>query len=378
MQLRRLKKNTILTSGIVFYSLLLSFLTSYARSYEAQFHTARLHNQLDYTRLKNTGITKIIYRVFQDKKKNGGLYFTNTQFRTLNQYLEQLIAEYDFGKLELCAWMISRRFSWINNSLLFDYQYKDGKRQIVRKLDVFNPDAIQQIIVIYKELASQKVDCILIQDDFFLRYNEGFSNWGKAQFNSTTKSAAQEKLMIAENTPYNQQWNRVKIEQLNKVLKLIVENCKMVNSAIKIGINIYYETPIYIKKSETWYSHNLREILDTGVDYIYLMSYHRQIKKEMRLSETRNRLLFKQIVEKAYKICKEKLIVKIQIRDWETGHRIPASEIRTYLNLIPLQVERVCFTPVKVKDFDYLEDLIGKTTNETKDMKRQISNHKIQ
>jgi hypothetical protein len=226
-------------------------------------------------------------------------------------------------------------------------------------LDVFNPEAIKTLITVYKELASHKIDCILIQDDFTLRYNEGFSNWGKAKFTGVTGVPAREDLMMQKNTPYNLSWNRVKINQINKVLKQIVQNCKSVNPGIKVGINIYYETPLYIKRSEAWYGHNLGEILETGVDYIYLMSYHRQIKAEMRLSETRNRTLFMKIVAKAYQTCKEKLIVKLQTRDWNTSERIPANEVKAYLNLIPPQVRRVCFIPVTPDDLDYLKEILG-------------------
>jgi hypothetical protein len=104
------------------------------------------------------------------------------------------------------------------------------------------------------------------------------------------------------------------------------------------------------------------------------MSYHRQIKDEMRLSETRNRTLFKEIVEKAYQICKEKLIVKLQTRDWNTSERIPADEVKAYLTLIPPQVHRVCFTPVTPDDLDYLEEIIGKPQKE----KLQITNYNVQ
>jgi hypothetical protein len=63
-------------------------------------------------------------------------------------------------------------------------------------------------------------------------------------------------------------------------------------------------------------------------------------------------------VEKAYQICKEKLIVKLQIRDWNTSERLPADEVKAYLNLIPPQVHRVCFIPVMLYDLDYLEEII--------------------
>ncbi len=365
-----LRKNTALTIGIIGCSFFLSFFNlsagtgtvptaQLARSYEIQFHTIKLHGQLDYNRLCSMGITKLIYRAFEAEENEGGLYFNNSQFKTLQPALEQLIAEFDFKKMELCAWMMSRKFNWLTDSSLADYQYENDCRQAIPKLDIFNPDAVRKLITVYKELASRHIDCILIQDDFTLRYNEGFSSWGKARFTSVVQAPAIEKLMMAEGTPYNLAWKRVKIDQLNKVLKSLVENCKMVNSAIKVGINIYYETPALPEKAETWYGHNLKEILDTGVDYIYLMSYQRQIKDEMKWNEERNRAFFKETVEKAFELCKEKLVVKLQIRDWKTAERIPVDEVRAYLDLIPPQVERVCFTPVKIEDYAYLEELTG-------------------
>jgi len=333
---------------------------TYARSYEIQFFTTKIHKRLDYTQLKNIGITKVLFRVFKDDEEDGGLYFVNSEFRTLNPGLEQLIEEFDFHHLKLCAWMIGRKFSWITDSTLLDYQYENGSRQQVRKIDIFNPQAVKKIITVFKELASHKLDCILIQDDFTLRYNEGFSNWGKASFTGATGVPAHEKLMMQKNTPYNVNWKRVKIDRLNHVLSQIVKNCKMVNSGIKIGINIYYEAPIFPERAKTWYSHYLPDILESGVDYIYLMSYHRQIKEEMNLNETRNRQFFRDVVKKAYELCKEKLIVKLQLRDWTTGKRISIEEARIYFNLIPPQVERVCFTPVTLEDFDYLAEIIKK------------------
>ncbi len=164
---------------------------------------------------------------------------------------------------------------------------------------------------------------------------------------------------MADGTLYHLNWKRIKVKRLTELVKAVVRDCKMVNSAIKVGMNVYYEAPLNIKNSENWYSHNLWELTRTDLDHIYLMSYHRQIKNEMKLGETANRDLFKQIVDKAYEICKEKLIVKIQIRDYKTGRRIPESEVKAYLKLVPKGVKRVCFTPVTVNDYSYLERIIN-------------------
>ncbi len=337
---------------MIFYSCI------YARTYEIQFFSAKLPDQVNFTRLKDLGIDKIIFPVFEDNETDGGLYFVNTRFRTLEPKLEQIIQGFDYKAFDLCAWMLTRKFGWIDDPLLLDTRYENGTSQVIRKLDLFNPNVLQKLTTVYRELASRKIDAILIQDDMIIRHNEGFSNWGKAHFSNVTGVPAKEYLMMQKNTPYNRSWNRVKIHRLNNVLKTLVQNCKMVNTAVKVGINVYYETPLYVERAEAWYGHNLREILETGVDYIYLMTYHRQIKEEMGLSESRSRMLFKEIVESAYQICKEKLIVKVQLRDWATGERIPVEEARAYFDLIPSQVERVCLVPVTVDDFDFLKELL--------------------
>jgi hypothetical protein len=88
------------------------------------------------------------------------------------------------------------------------------------------------------------------------------------------------------------------------------------------------------------------------------MTYHRQIKKEMKLSEKQNQNLFRKIVNRAFDICRNKLVVKIQLRDWDTGKKIPAGEILNYLRMIPQGVQRICLTPVKVEDFSFIKRLI--------------------
>jgi len=358
-----LKKNTVLKIGIFAVSILVS-VYSFSREYEAQFFSVNLPGQLDYAKFRDVGIRKIIVRVFQDEGKNGGLFFRNRLFRTIDPGLEKIIAELALRRkitnIDLCAWMITRKFNWVSYTNLFDYEYKNGTVGLIRKFDVFNPGAVNKVIEIYRELAGKDIDCILIQDDFFLRYNEGFSNWGKAAFARSAGLPAREKLMMQKNTPYNKKWNRVKREQLNKVLAMIIKNCKQVKPGIKIGMNIYYETPIYKDQAEAWYAHSLPEIVNTGIDYIYLMSYQRQIKQEMKLTESENRFMFRRILERALEICKDKLIVKLQLRDWQTGNSIPVSEVRAYLNIVPEGVKRICFTPVKPGDINYLKELIKK------------------
>jgi hypothetical protein len=328
---------------------------------------ADLRGKIEPDMLKQAGIDKVIIRSFKNSHPQGGLYFQNSFFNVIYPYLDELAGQLagNESKLELWAWMISRKFDWTAEERYFDYKFTigkngngDGERQIVKKFDLFNPDAIQKIIGVYKELAKKGIQGILIQDDLFFRHNEGFSNWGKAHFTTATSLPFRENLVMAPDTPYSQNWNRLKINQINKVLQQVIAACKGVNPNIKIGMNIYYETPFFIERSEKWYSHNLREILLTGIDHIYLMSYHRQMKKEMKHNDSKNKILFKQIVESAFAVCGDKLVVKLQLKDWETGDLIPVEELRSYLELIPKGVKRACFMPVDIEDLNHIRQVV--------------------
>jgi hypothetical protein len=334
------------------------------RTFEVQFHSVDISGKLPYHYLNEIGINKVIVRVFQNRGKSGGLYFNNSSFRVITPYLEQLAPEFSSRTLDLYAWMITRRFSWVEDDSLLDYQYHNGSRSMVRKLDIFNPQAIEKIIGIFRELSGKPIRGILLQDDFFLRFNEGFSNWGKAVFTNTTGLSADPRLMMNPKTASGRQWKQVKVNQITRVLGMIVRACREVNPRIKIGMNVYYESPYFIHRSRAWYSHDLVRLANTEIDYIYLMSYHRQMKKEMKLSESQNRELFRKIIENALKICGDKLVVKLQCRDWDTAGLVPLSELKAYLGLIPGRVKQVCLTPVKSHDFYYLKNLIKPETSQ--------------
>lgn len=332
-----------------------------AREYQAQFFTINLKDQIQYHEWANIGISQLIVRSFLDDQQTGGLYFKNSRFRTLTSSLEEILQDISSSQspLKVCAWMIARRFNWTTDQQFFDYYYQAGRRQAIKKYDIFNPQALESIAQVFKELAAKPIATILIQDDLMLRYNEGFSNWGKATFTTATQLPAQESRLMDKNSLYHLQWQEVKIAQVNKAITLIVKACKQANPQVKVGMNVYYETPYFPDKARTWYSHDLSQLLNTGLDYIYLMSYQRQIKSEMHLNESQNRLLFRRIIEKAYQLCRDKLVVKIQVRDWQTGMRVPLAELKAYLDLVPPEVKTVCFTPVKPEDFSLLKELIG-------------------
>jgi biofilm PGA synthesis lipoprotein PgaB len=349
--------------GIWFYSLcfLLSVSLGAAaeRSHEIQLRNNDYVIAADSLLLQANGFAKIIVRVFSDDEKNGGLYFVNSTFKTVRPVLDDWAPRFPHGKVGLWAWMGGRYFSWLKDSRFLDLEWRNGQRRIISKLDLFNPEAEQVIIGLFRQLAQKPIQGILIQDDLVLRRSEGFSNWGEATFTRVTGLFADEKLMLQNGSAHNHAWERIKCERVTQILEKLVRTCKTANPQIQIGMNIHYETPRAPGQARSWYAFDASAVSATGIDLFYLMAYHRQIKAEMKLGEGDNRIYFRLMLEAALKLWGAKLVVKLQVRDWRNSELIPFSELKTYYDLIPAGVERVCFAAADPEDIPLIEQIIN-------------------
>ncbi|MEN8154200.1 MAG: poly-beta-1,6-N-acetyl-D-glucosamine N-deacetylase PgaB [Acidobacteriota bacterium] len=357
--MKNLQINILRKSGILFFSIFLIFYAEVKaeREIELQFHEIREKYKIDPVFFSDIGIKKLIFRSFSNGNGDGGLLFKNSHFRTLYPAIEKLSALYN-KKFSFWGWMTGRSFTWLKRKDLFDVKYYDGKKNIIKKIDIFNPEAKEKILGSFRDLASVGVSGILIQDDLVLRQNEGFSKWGMKKFAKEAKVPAREKLMVDRGTPYNLKWITIKKKTIILLINDIIRECKKINPDIKTGINIFYETALNTKLSEEWYSHNLEEIVGTGIDRVYLMAYHRQMKKELKFGTRKVKEEFKNMIDNAYKIAGSKLVIKMEIYDWDKKEVIPLSEIESYLNLIPAGVNRICFTPVKAGTKKYFRELV--------------------
>ena len=348
--------------GIWFYSFCFLLSVSLTAAPE-RLHELQLRNN-DYLSapepllLQAGGFAKVIVRVFSDDEKNGGLYFINPDFKTVRPVLDDWAPKFYGGKVALWAWMGSRYFCWLKDYRYLDSEWQNGRQRIISKLDLFNPDAEKIIVGLFKQLAAKPIQGILIQDDLVLRRNEGFSNWGRAYFTRAAGFPADARLMLQSGSVHQQAWERLKCERVTQILAKIVQACKAVNPQIKIGMNIHYETSLAPAQARSWYAHDPPALAASSLDYLYLMAYHRQIKKELVLGEAANRLYFAKMVAAALESFGPKLVVKLQIRDWRTSELIPVGELKSYYDLIPAAVERVCFAAVDPGDFGYIAPLL--------------------
>ncbi len=354
-----------LKNGILVFSIFSVFLCSsvYSRDVELQFHDVKRKYNPDFNKLNDLGFTKIIVRAFLNSMSKGGLLFKNDHFEMAYPGFSHIVKKNKKRSFALWGWLISKNYACNKNLEIFDTKFEDGKRILVRKLDIFNPKSVKMIVSAFKSMAKLGVEGILIQDDLAFKSNEGFSKIGMEMFSKLSGVPAREKLMMESGSPYNSKWIKIKKNVISGLLREIIKGCRMINPNIKIGINVYYEASIYKKRSNEWHSQDLMEIAETGVDFIYLMMYHRQMKRELKLRTKKIKELFREGIEYAYKIAGDRLVVKMETYDWKSKMIIPISEMKKYIRLIPENIKKICFTPVKNSSLEYLSELFAASNN---------------
>jgi biofilm PGA synthesis lipoprotein PgaB len=329
------------------------------RRHEIQFRRNDYAAVAAPERLLAAGLSKAILRVFSDDEPGGGLYFSSGFFPVVRPALDQWARDYSGKPVPLWAWMGARRFAWLSDPLLLDRGWSAGEARPIAKLDLFNPRAFELIGQLFKRLAAQAIQGILIQDDLAISHGEGLSSWGKASFSRASGLPADPRAMLAGGSTANRTWEDIKAARVSEVLAHIVAACRQANPAVAVGLNVHYEAPLTPQRARSWYAFDVAGASASGVDYFYLMAYHRQMKAEMGLGEGENRLHFRRMLEAALGLWGTRLAVKMQVRDWKTSEPIPLAELKAYYDLIPAGVERVCFAAADPEDLDLISKVIS-------------------
>lgn len=330
------------------------------RRHEVQFRRNDYPLVVAPERLQAAGMAKAILRVFSDDERRGGLYFASGIFPVVRPALAPWALEYARGTVPLWAWMGARKFAWLRDADLLDREWASGEARMIPKLDLFNPRAQELVVRLFAQLARRRVSGILIQDDLIFLRHEGFSSWGQACFARASGLDADPRLMLAKGSAHQRAWQDLKVRQVSEMLARIVAACKEANPAIEIGLNVHYEAPLTPERARSWYAFSVPEMSASGIALFYLMAYHRQMKAEMKLAEGENRLYFRRMLEAALRLWGAKLVVKLQVRDWKSSEAIPLEELKTYYNLIPAGVDRVCFAAADPEDIDLISRVIAK------------------
>jgi biofilm PGA synthesis lipoprotein PgaB len=102
-----------------------------------------------------------------------------------------------------------------------------------------------------------------------------------------------------------------------------------IRPGLRFALNLYYEAVLNPRMALAWYAQDLKAAQGYPFDYYSLMSYHRQIGKELSLSEEEALGVLSTMSRRAVRAVghPEKIIMKIQALDWDTRQIIPREEL---------------------------------------------------
>jgi hypothetical protein len=298
-----------------------------------------------------SGINAVIVRVFHNSDDRyhqylktaakEGVYFKTTRAPVIRDVLQEIIPLAKNYGLKVFPWMTTRYANYGTPGLprMIAYSFSQKKLVTSKGLDIFSEAAQDHILGLFSDLAAYPIDGILLQDDLFLKHNEGFTESAVRQFKEDTGFApipanffknGSDKITYTDDFWTWRRWKSGKIAGLvSKINKAI----KIKNQDVKLIVNLTYEAVSHPKGALAWLAHDIEQLKPVS-DYFSLMAYHRQIMEELKIDFDTACNYMSDMIKRCQEIFPEepqRFLFKIQVKDWTTNQPIDEDEIRTLL-----------------------------------------------
>lgn len=304
--------------------------------------------------LKRANINTVFVRVFQNDADRihfgahsfckSGVYYQTDVACTVFDLLNDIIPYAKKYDIDIFAWMATRSLSFLKERYGFEIENRGGNIQDGYGVNIFQSDVRKDLIKLFVDLSKYDIDGILIQDDFILRMNEGLSELSKNRYFVDYGRFP---------TESDQHWHKWKMESLSSFLEEIRYEVKKVNPKIKFAVNIYYETPLFEEHGLKWYAQSIDRYKELGFSYFAVMAYHRQIMDELNIDFLSSLRYLNNMSRRLNKKLKcENVLMKIQIRDFNSKDTLDNDEIDLVCNLIKNYKFGIVYVP-----FEGLSDL---------------------
>lgn len=305
--------------------------------------------------IKSDGINTILLRVFQnrgdrphpiaDNKRYPGVYFQTDRAPVIADLLKPVVEIAHRYEIKVFAWMSTRHCDWQldRKSSWRDMRFNPRNRSLEygEFLDLFNYEVVDYLITLYRDLARYPIDGILLQDDLIFRNTEGYSpSAQRLYFQKFGKKLQPEAMYFLNGNSLSYssdfwKWVTWKSQYLLSFADALRKACREVNPALRFSLNIYYDTLYSPRNALAWLSQDLSSLLSSDFDYLFIMSYHRQMKWELSLSLSQTYSLLTDMMERLSETSSQgrKVVMKLQMRDWTTGEAVPFAELNDVLQI---------------------------------------------
>jgi biofilm PGA synthesis lipoprotein PgaB len=294
--------------------------------------------------LRKAGVNTLIVRVFQNRgdtfhhfaqpRCQEGVYFETEHAEVVDPMLTRLVSIAHRHGLKVFAWMESRKMPLrLNNpgkARAVRYDFAKRTFELVPMWSIFSEVVQRSLMALYQDVARTGIDGILVQDDLVM-YKSPKGRWFVRNYSYTFW-----------------RWSRWKNQKLLDLARNLIRATREVNPSIKFALNFMYESVTDKDNALAWLSQDLEAAMRLPLDFYAIMAYHRQIKKELNLSDEETYEKIASMTAKLLRVIDDpsKILMKIQVRDWDTRKQIPSFEINEILRRIDSQSEiSLAFVP---------------------------------
>jgi biofilm PGA synthesis lipoprotein PgaB len=318
--------------------------------------------EADLARLKAAGVDTVFVRVFQNRgdrpllfdgrtTQATGVYFPTTAAPVVADHLTPIAAACRRLGLSIYAWMTTRACDWILEGRpdLAEMRYDPPTGRVLpaRTLNIFHPAVRNRLTALFRDLAAADIDGVLFQDDLVLRAGEGLSPEAIEAYVEDGGPAVSAELLFAPRAGAGdaalfppeswreafRPWTAWKNRRLLDLASGLMAAAREVRPGLRFALNLYYETVLNPPLALAWYAQSIPAAEARPFDYYSLMSYHRQIGRELRYQPDEAIAAIGVLSRQAAAAVgrPSKVIVKIQALDWESGAPLPAAELERAL-----------------------------------------------
>lgn len=305
--------------------------------------------------LKNAGVNTLIVRAFQNRgdrvyrfsrpQSKTGVYFETIHAPVVDPVLTRIVSIGHHHGLKVFAWMETRKMplhlAHAEPFTALGYCFETRSFKPIPTWSIFDETVEKKLIGLYKDVVGSGIDGILIQDDLIMHQYEDFSPKAVALFAQETGRVLDPQILyngvfqdeegrwlVSRYSDTFWLWARWKNQKLLNLASKLIQAAKGANPDIEVAMNFMYESVTDPKNALAWLSQSLDEAMKLPLDFYAIMAYHRQMKKELQLSEgdaynkisTMTATLLNAIDDP------HKILMKVQMSDWDTRKDIPVDE----------------------------------------------------
>src|SRR3990172_6244491 len=220
------------------------------------------------------------------------------------------------------------------------YDLNSGTLQATGKLDLFQPDAVDYLVKLYRNVASYSLDGILLGGDFYYRDTEGMSTAAMEEYKKrygvaliTGRALARvgsvtDGPAVLEYGEGFREWTELKKDRLVAALQNIMDASRKVNGDVKFGIPLHETVLGNPEEALSKYAFDMQAFQTLNPAWYLISIPHRDIRESQRLNYKKSMEELARIAQAAATAVQDpsKALIVIQTTT-VSGKVLPFSEI---------------------------------------------------